>query len=136
MRSRWNWVGAGFGVLLASLSFFMRHSGSAATGYDLASMLRPGDDQIVVAQNGDNAAKPAARPAAKPKTPAAKPSTPAAPEAETPAGAPQAAPDPLGELQPVLHAQGAKITTCMDTIINQASSVIDTAHTAISTWVT
>jgi hypothetical protein len=142
MRSRWNWVGAGFGVLLASLSFFMRHSGSAATGFDLASMLRPGDDKLVVAQNADNAGKPTPRPAPKPKAPTAKPSTPAAPEAETPAGAPQGAPipqagpDPLGELQPVLHAQGAKITTCMDTIINQASSVIDTTHTAISTWVT
>src|SRR4029077_10741896 len=94
MRSSWNWVGAGFGVLLASLSFFMRHSGSAATGFDLASMLRPGDDNLVVAQNADNAENPAPGPAAKPKAPAAKPSTPAAPEAETPAGAPQGAPIP------------------------------------------
>ena len=41
-----------------------------------------------------------------------------------------------GELQPVVHAQNAKVTTCMDNILAQSASVIDTAHTAISTWVT
>jgi hypothetical protein len=35
----------------------------------------------------------------------------------------------------VIHAQNAKITTCMDNILAQSSSVIDSAHTAISTWV-
>jgi hypothetical protein len=38
-------------------------------------------------------------------------------------------------LQPVIHAQNAKITTCMDNILAQSASVIDSAHTAISVWV-
>jgi len=144
MWSRWNLIGAGFAVLLACVSLFVRHSGSAATGLELAGTLSRDADKVVVAQNADNGAKPAPRPAAKPKALAPKPVVPAAPEAEgaTPspgtaqAPVPEAGPNPLGELQPVLHAQGAKITTCMDTIISQASGVIDTAHTAISTWVT
>lgn len=148
MRSRWNWIGAGIGVLLASASFFMRHSGSAATGIDLAGFLRP-SEKIVLAQNDNGVKAPQTR-VMKPKAPP-RPSAPA-PEAQgpspvpgeprpasgtsQPAPAPEAGPNPLGELQPVLHAQGAKITTCMDMIINQASNVIDTTHTAISTWVT
>ena len=149
MRSKWNWIGAGIGVLLASSSFFLRHSGSAATGIDLAGILIAKGNALVLAQNADTGAKPPQKPAAKPK-----PSSPASPQAEsgTPASGgsaasplsgaspgaptPQSDPNTVGELQPVLHAQGAKITTCMDTIINQASSVIDSAHTAISTWVT
>jgi hypothetical protein len=58
-----------------------------------------------------------------------KPATPAAP-------APEAAPKAVGEFQPVLHAQSANITTCMDTIVGESASVIDSAHTAISSWVT
>ena len=152
MRSRWNLIGAGFAVLLASVSLFMRHAGSAATGLDLTGTLSPTDGALVLAQDIESGATPTSR--ALPKPPAKKPSSPATPatNGETPskepaqpaaaAGAPQPAPipqadgNPEGELQPVLHAQGAKITTCMDTIISQASSVIDTAHTAISTWVT
>jgi len=154
MRSKWNWIGAGIGLLLASSSFFLRHSGSAATGIDLTGILTANGNALVLAQNVDTAAKPPQKPAAKPKPGAPKPSSPASPQAErgTPASGgavasplpgaspeaptPQADPNTVGELQPVLHAQGAKITTCMDTIINQASSVIDSAHTAISTWVT
>src|SRR5262249_46371271 len=49
---------------------------------------------------------------------------------------PQAPPGAVGEFQPVLHAQSAKITTCMDTIIGESASVIDSAHTAISSWST
>jgi hypothetical protein len=36
----------------------------------------------------------------------------------------------------VIHAQNAKITTCMDNVLAQSGNVIDTSHTAISTWVT
>jgi hypothetical protein len=36
----------------------------------------------------------------------------------------------------VLHAQGAKIATCMDTIVGESASVIDSTHTAISSWST
>src|ERR1700748_838650 len=61
------------------------------------------------------------------------------PSAALPAGSPaapepQAAPGQVGELQPVLHAQGAKISTCMDTIVGESAAVIDSAHTAISSW--
>jgi hypothetical protein len=157
MRSRWNMVGAGFAVLLAGGSVFMRLTGSAATGIDLPGVLRAGEDALLVAQNDGasekSAPKAAVKPKApKPKAPATKPSPPAAsgggaPPApaegavQPPVGAsasapvPQASADGVGEFQPVLHAQGAKIATCMDTIINQSSSVIDSAHTAISTWV-
>jgi hypothetical protein len=49
--------------------------------------------------------------------------------------APQAPPGAaIGEFQPVLHAQGAKISTCMDTIVGESAAVIDSAHTAISSW--
>ena len=58
---------------------------------------------------------------------APKPSAAEAPVPQAPAGA-------VGEFQPVLHAQGAKITTCMDTIVGESASVIDSAHTAISSW--
>jgi len=36
----------------------------------------------------------------------------------------------------VLHAQGAKIATCMDTIVGESAAVIDAPHTAISSWST
>jgi hypothetical protein len=60
------------------------------------------------------------------------PAKPAAAPVDAPA--PQALPGQVGEFQPVLHAQGAKISTCMDTIVGQSASVIDSAHTAISSW--
>jgi subtilisin family serine protease len=56
--------------------------------------------------------------------------TPPAPAA----AAPQAPADAVGSLQPVLHAQKAKITTCMDTIARQSAAVIDAPHAAISSW--
>jgi hypothetical protein len=60
--------------------------------------------------------------------PAAKPAAvPAAPAPKAPAGA-------VGALQPVLHAQQAKITTCMDTIARQSGAVINGPHQAISSW--
>jgi len=40
----------------------------------------------------------------------------------------------IGEFQPVLHARTAKLTTCMDQVVTQSSSVIDRPHTAISSW--
>ena len=58
-----------------------------------------------------------------------KPSEPAAPAPTV-----EAAPKAVGEFQPVLHAQGANITTCMDTVVGGSATVIDTAHTAISSW--
>ena len=151
MRSRPNLVGAGFAVLLAGGSIFMRLTGSAATGVDPAITLRATEDALVIAQADSNSAKPTAKPPVKHKPPPPNPAAsgtdapPAAPKegagAPAPVGTPQAAPVPqasadgVGEFQPVVHAQGAKITTCMDTILNQSSSVIDSAHTAISTWV-
>lgn len=66
--------------------------------------------------------------------PAAAPA-PAAP-AEGPAPQPQGAQAAVGEFQPVLHAQGAKIATCMDTIVGESAAVIDAPHTAISSWST
>ncbi|MGH7028950.1 MAG: hypothetical protein ACREE9_21845, partial [Stellaceae bacterium] len=55
--------------------------------------------------------------------------------AEAPAApAPRAPPDAVGALQPVLHAQQAKITTCMDTIVRQSAAAIDGPHAAISSW--
>jgi hypothetical protein len=58
---------------------------------------------------------------------AAKGAVPAAPAPRAPAGA-------VGELQPVLHAQQAKITTCMDTIVRQSAAAIDAPHAAASSW--
>jgi hypothetical protein len=55
------------------------------------------------------------------------------PAAATEPPAPQAA---VGDFQPVLHAQGAKITTCTDTIVGESAAVIDAPHTAISSWAT
>lgn len=67
--------------------------------------------------------KPAAKlPAAKQPPPAAE-----APSPQAPAG-------DVGEFQPVLHAQHAAITTCMDTIVGASAAVIDSGHTAISSW--
>lgn len=60
--------------------------------------------------------------------------TAASPASTTAAPEPQAAPGQVGEFQPVLHAQGAKISTCMDTIVGESAAVIDSAHTAISSW--
>ena len=73
---------------------------------------------------------------AKGKESTAKPAPGAepAPAAELPA--PQSSTAPVGEFEPVLHAQGAKITTCMDTIVGESAAVIDSAHTAISSWAT
>jgi hypothetical protein len=71
--------------------------------------------------------KPPRKPAAQ-----AVPTPPAVPEIP----APQVPAGAIGELQPVLHAQGAKITTCMDTIVGASASIIDSAHTAISSWST
>lgn len=58
---------------------------------------------------------------------ATKPALPAA-------AAPQAPADAVGPLQPVLHAQQAKVTTCMDTIVRQSAAAIDGPHEAISSW--
>jgi hypothetical protein len=52
------------------------------------------------------------------------------PTAATP-GAPTQA---VGNLQPVAHAQQARITTCLDTIARQSAAVIDAPHAAISSW--
>src|SRR5207237_9466451 len=75
------------------------------------------------AEKSDANGKPAAAPA---------PSTTDEPPAPQPQG-PQAA---VGEFQPVLHAQGAKIATYMDTIVAESATVIDAPHTAISSWST
>lgn len=76
------------------------------------------------AGKSDGASKPATAPA---------PAATAEPPAPQPPQGPQAA---VGEFQPVLHAQGAKIATCMDTIVAESASVIDAPHTAISSWST
>src|SRR5690348_11045101 len=88
----------------------------------------------------EHAAAPAAKSgAATGKSDAnGKPATapaPAAP-AEGPAPQPQGPQAAIGEFQPVLHAQGAKIATCMDTIVGESAAVIDAPHTAISSWST
>jgi hypothetical protein len=67
----------------------------------------------------EHAAPPAAKAGAaagKSET-AGKPAAAAAPTApaEGPAPQPQGPQAAVGEFQPVLHAQGAKISTCMDT---------------------
>jgi hypothetical protein len=76
------------------------------------------------AGKGEAGGKPAAAPA---------PAATVEPPAPQPPQGPQAA---VGEFQPVLHAQGAKIATCMDTIVAESASVIDAPHTAISSWST
>jgi hypothetical protein len=77
-------------------------------------------------------ATPPAQGGGAPETGGAPPQPPA------PAPQPPAAQgtNPTGELQAVIHAQNAKVTTCMDNILAQSAAVIDTSHTAISTWVT
>jgi hypothetical protein len=70
---------------------------------------------------------------AKPQPPSAT-TAPAAPQAGAAAPVPQAPATTTGDFQPVLHARAAKITTCMDTIVGLSATVIDSAHTAISTW--
>jgi hypothetical protein len=67
---------------------------------------------------------------AKAAPPTGKPAAAEAPVPEAPAGA------AVGEFQPVLHAEAAKVTTCMDTIVAESAAVIDSAHTAISSWST
>ncbi len=65
---------------------------------------------------------------------------PAQPATSGPSGAapqpaaPQSAARNTGEFQPVQHAQKAKITTCMDAIVSASATVIDSTHTALSTW--
>lgn len=66
------------------------------------------------------------------KAPAGKPAPAEQPTVDAPA--PQAPAGALGEFQPVLHAQQAKIATCMDTIVAESAAVIDSSHTAISSW--
>jgi hypothetical protein len=58
------------------------------------------------------------------------------PEKAAPGGAatPQTPKGAIGELQPVLHAERAGITTCMDTIVGEAAAAVDSRHTAISSW--
>ena len=41
-----------------------------------------------------------------------------------------------GEFEPVIHARGAKIGACMDNLVAQSAAVIDSKHTALSTWST
>jgi hypothetical protein len=95
------------------------------------ALARPGAAQtgpLVVAQHESEHARPAAKgAAAKPAHPTGKPEATEAPEPQMPA-------NPVGEFQPVLHAEAAKITTCMDTIVTESAAVIDSAHTAISSW--
>jgi hypothetical protein len=61
-------------------------------------------------------------------------------EKSTAAAMPPVAPTPqmpalaTGEFQPVLHARDANISTCMDTILGESATVIDSQHAAISTW--
>lgn len=91
-----------------------------------------------------NPPAPARNPERNPEQPPARPAAqaqPAPPASSAPAGQqPQApAPDatlanPAGEFEPVIHARGAKITTCMDRILAQSHAIIDRPHTAISTW--
>jgi hypothetical protein len=59
---------------------------------------------------------------------------PPEPAADSQPLAPKTQAEPVGELQPVLHARQAKLTTCMDNVIRQSGQVIDRAHSAISTW--
>ena len=56
------------------------------------------------------------------------------PAAASSAPVPRQAAGAVGALQPVLHAQQAKITTCMDTIIRQSGAIIDGPHQAVSSW--
>ncbi len=65
--------------------------------------------------------------------PPAATTAPAAPTAP-PAAAPQAPPGEGGELQPVVHAERAGITTCLDTIARQSAAAIDGPHAAVSSW--
>jgi hypothetical protein len=94
-----------------------------------ASAVNPEAPRLVAQQKERAAPK-----AGKEETTPAK-GTPVAPTgapAEIPA--PQAPSGQVGEFQPVLHAQGAKISTCMDTVVAESAAVIDSGHTAISSW--
>jgi len=98
---------------------------AALAGGELAAQAPP--------KSGTPSPPPHNGPAAQP----AKPAEPPPASAEPPAPAPAAqAGVAIGEFQPVLHAQEAKIGHCMDTIVAESASVIDTAHTAISSWTT
>ena len=74
--------------------------------------------------------------AGKGEAPAAGKSATAPPPAAAPAAEPPAPQAAVGDFQPVLHAQDAKITTCTDTIVSESAAVIDAPHTAISSWAT
>src|SRR5262249_39307321 len=106
------WVAA---LLFASLPLFAQHKDRPAT---------PAAKGEAGAGKSDTAGKAGAVPA-----PGATSESPAPQAPQSPQGA-------VGEFQPVLHAQGAKITTCMDTIVGESASVIDAPHTAISSWAT
>jgi hypothetical protein len=85
---------------------------------------------LLLAQQKERATPPAGKGDAPV---AGKPAPEPAPAAATEPPAPQAA---VGDFQPVLHAQGAKITTCTDTIVGESAAGIDAPHTAISSWAT
>jgi hypothetical protein len=86
-------------------------------------------EPMLVAQQKEPASPKAGKEAVPTKGAPASPTS-----APGEATAPQAPSTQVGEFQPVLHAQGAKISTCMDTIVGESASVIDSAHTAISSW--
>lgn len=116
--------------MVLSLTAPCRAGGAAMMiGSVLAAAAAAQTSPLTLAQHEAEHAKPAAKgAAAKP----AHPTKPAAPAAEAPE--PQTPPGAVGEFQPVLHAEAAKITTCMDTIVAESAAVIDSAHTAISSW--
>src|SRR5262249_23751688 len=72
--------------------------------------------------------------AAAPQAQPAEPKRNAPPAPAPDAAAPQAQPDAVGSLEPVVHAQQANVTTCMDTIVRQSAAVIDAPHAAVSSW--
>jgi hypothetical protein len=113
------------GIMLLSLTAHRRAGGAALLIWSVALTGVAGAQTapLTPAQHDAEHAKPAAKGTA-PK--------PTAPAAEAPE--PQAPPGAVGEFQPVLHAEAAKITTCMDMIVAESAAVIDSAHTAISSW--
>ena len=112
-------------------SAYCRALGTAALICTLLARAAPADSPPQQSPKLPEAAAGIAGKPAKPPAPAAAVEPPAA---EAPQ--PQAPPGAVGELQPVLHAQQARITTCMDTIVGESAAVIDSAHTAISSWAT
>lgn len=84
-----------------------------------------------------NPPAPSKNPEQTPPRPAAQaqPAPPAPAEQQPQAPAPDVRlANPAGEFEPVIHARGAKVTTCMDRILAQSHEIIDRPHTAISTW--